>query len=100
MDSLTGAVVAAGAAWLSIGLAVVLPVPEAWFQRLRWVGAASIGVVGLTLVGVALPPAAPAVVLAAGVALAFLWPRPRLALPEETPAPAQPDRADGPDNLA
>lgn len=75
MDSLTGAAVAAGAAWLSIVCAVVLPVPEAWFQRLRWVGAASIGVVGLTLVGAPLPPAAPALVLGAGLAAALLWPR-------------------------
>lgn len=77
MDSLTGALVAAGAAWLSILAAVVLPVPEAWFQRLRWVGAASIGVIGLTLVGLPLPALAPAFVLAAGLAVALLWPNPR-----------------------
>jgi hypothetical protein len=74
VDSLTGALVASGAAWLSIVAAVLLPVPEAWFQRLRWVGAASIGVVGLTLVGVPLPAVAPAVVLAVGAGVAFLWP--------------------------
>ncbi|MEA3136733.1 MAG: hypothetical protein QOC71_1014 [Thermoplasmata archaeon] len=77
MDSLTGALVAAGAAWLSIIAAILLPVPEAWFQRLRWVGAASIGVVGLTLVGMPLPPGAPAVVLVMGVAAVVLWPRRR-----------------------
>ncbi len=70
MDSLTGALVAAGAAWLSIVAAIVLPVPEAWFQRLRWVGAASIGVIGLTLVGLPLPALAPAVVLATGLTVA------------------------------
>jgi hypothetical protein len=74
VDSLTGAVVAAAAAWLSIVAAIVLPVPEAWFQRLRWVGAASIAVVGLTLVGVPLPPVTPAVVLGAGAAVAVVWP--------------------------
>ena len=77
MDSLTGALVAAGAAWASIVAAILLPVPEAWFQRLRWVGAASIAVVGLTLVGLPLPPVAPAIVLAVGAAVALLWPRPR-----------------------
>jgi hypothetical protein len=75
MDSLTGAVIAAGAAWLSIVAAVLLPVPEAWFQRLRLVGAASIGVVGLTLLGVPLPAMAPAIVLGVGVLTAMLWPR-------------------------
>jgi hypothetical protein len=73
MDSLTGALVAAGAAWLSIVAAIVLPVPEAWFQRLRWVGAASIAVVGLTLVGLPLPPVAPAVVLGVGAVVALPW---------------------------
>lgn len=72
---------AAAAAWLSIVAAVLLPVPERWFQRLRWVGAASIAVVGLTLVGVPLPPAAPAVVLAVGALAVFALPqgRPRAA---------------------
>lgn len=79
MDSLTGALVAAGAAWLSILAAVLLPVPDAWFQRLRWVGAAAIGVIGLSLVGFPLPPLAPAVVLAAGLAVALLWPNQRAA---------------------
>ncbi|MHB1262664.1 MAG: hypothetical protein ACYC2H_13235 [Thermoplasmatota archaeon] len=80
MDSLTGALIAAGAAWLSILAAIFLPVPEAWFQRLRWVGAASIGVIGLTLVGLPLPALAPAIVLAAGLAAALLWPNPRGSL--------------------
>ena len=77
MDSLTGALVAAGAAWLSIVAAIFLPIPEALFQRLRWVGAASIAVVGLTLVGLPLPPLAPALVLAVGLFVALAWPRPR-----------------------
>jgi hypothetical protein len=77
VDNLTGAVVAAAAAWLSIVAAVVLPVPERWFQRLRWVGAASIAVVGLTLVGAPLPPVAPAVVLGVGAAVALLLPAQR-----------------------
>jgi hypothetical protein len=81
VDSLTGAVVAAAAAWLSIVAAVLLPVPERWFQRLRWVGAASIAVVGMTLVGVPLPPAAPAVVLGAGTAVALALPASRAAAP-------------------
>ena len=79
MDSLTGALVAAGAAWLSIVAAIFLPIPDAWFQRLRWVGAAAIAVVGLTLVGVPLHPLTPALVLAGGVLVALAWPRPRQA---------------------
>jgi hypothetical protein len=77
VDSLTGALVAAGAAWLSIVAAIFLPIPDAWFQRLRWVGAAAIAVVGLTLVGVPLHPLAPALVLAGGVLVSLAWPRPR-----------------------
>ena len=80
MDSLTGALVAAGAAWLSIVAAIFLPIPDAWFQRLRWVGAAAIAVVGLTLVGVPLHPLAPALVLAGGALVALAWPRPRRTL--------------------
>jgi hypothetical protein len=76
VDSLTGAAIAAGAAWLSVLAAVFLPVPDAWFQRLRLVGAASLAVVGLTLVGLPIPPAAPAVVLAVGCAVALAWPTP------------------------
>jgi hypothetical protein len=76
VDSLMGAAVAAGAAWLSVLAAVFLPVPDAWFARLRWVGAASIAVVGLTLLGVPLPGLAPAVVLAVGAAGALAWPLP------------------------
>lgn len=74
MDSLTGAAIAAAAAWLSVLAAVFLPVPDAWFRRLRGVGAASIAVVGLTLVGVPLPATAPAIVLAVGGAVALAWP--------------------------
>ena len=74
MDSLTGAAIAAAAAWLSVVAAVVLPVPDAWFQRLRWVGAASIGLVALTLLGAPLPALAPAVVLGVGALVAFAWP--------------------------
>lgn len=76
MDSLTGAAVAAGAAWLSVVAAVFLPVPDAWFQRLRRVGAASIAVVGLTLLGVPIPALAPAILLAVGAVAAFAWPLP------------------------
>ena len=82
MDSLTGAAIAAAAAWLSVLAAVFLPVPDAWFRRLRWVGAASIAVVGLTLVGVPLPNAAPAVVLVVGAAVAFAWPAKAVRGPE------------------
>lgn len=83
MDSLTGAAVAAVAAWLSVLAAVFLPVPDAWFRRLRLVGAASIALVGLTLVGVPLPAVAPAAVLAVGGLVALAWPTQRGAV---TPA--------------
>lgn len=88
MESLTGAAIAAAAAWLSVLAAVFLPVPDAWFRRLRWVGAASIAVVGLTLAGVPLPSAAPAAVLLAGGVLALAWPTrrpPGKAEEEEAP---------------
>lgn len=74
MDSLTGAAIAAAAAWLSVLAAVFLPVPDAWFQRLRWVGAASIALVALTILGVPLPTHAPVVVLTVGAAVALAWP--------------------------
>lgn len=76
MDSLVGAAIAAAAAWLSVLAAVFLPVPDAWFARLRWVGAASIAVVGLTLLGAPLPPLAPAVILTVGALGALAWPLP------------------------
>jgi hypothetical protein len=81
MDSLTGAVLAAVAAWLSVLAAVFLPVPDAWFRRLRLVGGASIAVVAATLLGVQLPELAPAVVLAVGGAVALAWPTPSLGAP-------------------
>ena len=88
MDSLTGAAIAAAAAWLSVLAAVFLPVPDAWFRRLRWIGAASIALVGLTLVGAPLPSAAPAVVLAVGGAVALAWPAARRPPPDQRDAVA------------
>lgn len=66
MEPLTGALVAAGAAWLSILAAAALPVPRVAFDRLRWVGSASIALLGAIAVGVPLPPLLPAAVLAGG----------------------------------
>ncbi len=81
MDSLAGAIVAAGVAWISILLAALLPVPAFAFTRLRWVGGAAIGLVALALVGVPVPGYLPPVVLIGGAALALLWPRARPAAP-------------------
>ena len=75
MDTLTGAVVAAVAAWLSIVAAIVLPVPDRVFRRLRWAGAATVAVVGLSLAGLPLPAEAPAAILGIGLAVAVVpWP--------------------------
>lgn len=75
MDSLTGAAIAAVVAWLSIVAAAFLPIPPMAVQRLRWVGAASIALVGLALVGVAVPTTLPGAVLVVGGVLSFLWPK-------------------------
>lgn len=75
MGSLTGAVIAAAVAWASILLAVVLPIPEYVFRRLRWVGAASLAIVGFTMMGGQAPSWTPAAVLVTGAAWAFAWPR-------------------------
>ena len=74
MDSLAGAIVAAGVAWVSILLAALLPIPAFAFERLRWVGGASIGLVALALVGVAVPVYLPPAVLIGGAAVALAWP--------------------------
>lgn len=81
MDSLAGAIVAAGVAWVSILLAALLPIPAFAFLRLRWVGGAAIGLVALALVGVAVPGYLPPAVLIGGAALALAWPHRRPAAP-------------------
>lgn len=81
MDSLTGAVVAAAAAWASILLAAVLPIPAFAFARLRWVGGAAIGLVALALVGVPVPGYLPPAALIGGAGVALAWPRRRPAAP-------------------
>lgn len=75
MDSLTGAAIAAGVAWLSILLAAVLPIPAFAFARLRWVGGGAIGLVALALVGVPVPGYVPVALLVGGSALALAWPQ-------------------------
>lgn len=77
MDSLAGAIVAAGVAWVSILLAALLPIPAFAFTRLRWVGGAAIGLVALALVGVPVPGYVPVAALVLGAALALAWPKPR-----------------------
>ncbi len=72
MDPLTGALLAAGVAWLSIVLAAVLPVPRRAFERFRWVGSGSIALLGAIAVGVPLPSVLPAAVLAGGVVVVGL----------------------------
>ena len=81
MDSLAGAIVAAGVAWVSILLAAPLPIPAFAFMRLRWVGGAAIGLVALALVGVAVPGYLPPAVLIGGAAVALAWPHRRPSAP-------------------
>jgi hypothetical protein len=71
VDPLLGALVAAGAAWLSIAVAALLPWPLP-VRRLRWAGAASIALVGLMALGVPLPPWVPLAVLACGLAASLV----------------------------
>jgi hypothetical protein len=75
VDSLLGALVAAGVAWLSIAVAALLPVPLP-VRRLRWAGAASIALVGLTAMGLPVPAWVPVAALAAGLALGLALPGP------------------------
>ena len=72
MDPLTGAVVAAVVAWLSIVAAAVIPVRPAFLRRLRGAGAASLGLVGLAAFGLPVPGYVPLFVLGAGVAWSTL----------------------------
>ena len=74
MDVMIGADVAAAVAWASIVLAAVLPIPSFAFARLRWVGAAAIGLVALALVGLPVPGYAPPAVLIGGAGVALAWP--------------------------
>jgi len=77
MDPLTGALVAAGVAWVSILLAALLPVRPSFVRRLRGAGAVSLLLVGLALLGAPVPGALPLFVLAAGVGWAALASRER-----------------------
>lgn len=62
--------VAVAAAWASVLVAIALPL-ERWvdLRGLRLAGAASLATVAARVLGVPLPPEAPLVVLAAGLAL-------------------------------
>lgn len=82
MDPLVGAAIAAVAAVLSIAGAVLVPAKRLPVQRLRRVGAVSLALVGLGLLGVPIPTIAPLGVLLGGAALA-------LAVPRRAPREAQ-----------
>jgi hypothetical protein len=81
MDSLTGAAIAAAVAWASILLAALLPIPAHAFERLRWVGGATIGLVALAMVGVTVPGYLPGTVLIGGTSVALAWPARRRPAP-------------------
>lgn len=70
MDPLTGAVVAAAVAWVSILLVAVLPVRRDVVRRMRGAGALSLAFVGLGAFGLPVPAWVPLFVLAAGIAWA------------------------------
>lgn len=72
-SDLTAALVTAAVAWAGVLLAALLPVPDAAFDRLRWVGAAAIGFVALSIVGVDLPGYLPGTVLIGGATAALAW---------------------------
>ena len=67
MDTLTGALVAAAVAWVSIVLAAFVPAHWIDATRLRWVGAGSIALIGAAALGVPLAPAVPLAFLGGGV---------------------------------
>jgi hypothetical protein len=77
MGDLAVALVVAAIAWAAILLAALLPVPAAAFERLRWVGAAAVGLVALALAGVEVPGYVPPAALIGGTSVALAWPAPR-----------------------
>lgn len=74
MDTVTGALVAAGIAWLSIWAAIALPrlrrPPDP--RLLRAAGGAAIAVLGLQVMGLPLPTWSPLVLLAGGFMIAVI----------------------------
>lgn len=68
MDPLLGAATAALVAWLSILAAVYLPVGRLDSPRARQLGAASLLLVGLGVLGLPVPPWLPVAVLGLGAA--------------------------------
>lgn len=73
MDPLSAALVAAGAAWLSIFAAAHLPASRLDLRAVRLTGAASLALLGLAALGLPVPAWAPVAVLAAGMAGTALW---------------------------
>lgn len=78
MEPLVGALVASAVAWLSIVAAAIFPVPLdlGWLRRL---GAASLAVLGLAVLGLPVPGWLPVVLLVAGLVAALVAPRARRA---------------------
>lgn len=76
MEPLVGAIVASAVAWASIVAAAVFPVPLdlGWLRRL---GAASLAVLGLAVLGAPLPEWLPLALLALGLVVALVAPRTR-----------------------
>lgn len=67
MDPLTAALLAGLVAWISIYVVVRAPRVPVDIQGLRRVGAATIAVLGLQVLGVPLPASAPLLILLGGV---------------------------------
>lgn len=79
MDAVTGALVAASIAWISIVLVVRLPAPKRRIAPtgIRRLGAAAIGLMALAAFGVPIPMWVPLAVFAGGLAVLLVAaPRP------------------------
>ena len=77
MDPLIAALVAAGAAWLSIFAVAHLPAARVDLRALRVAGAASVALLGLTAFGVPVPVWVPVGVLAVGMLMTLRRPKGR-----------------------
>ena len=72
MDNFVGALLAAGAAWVSIVLASAVPVSRDRLPALRLAGGISLGVVALVVVGLPIPAWVGLAVIGLGISYAAL----------------------------
>lgn len=74
MEPLVAAIVVAVAAWIGVVAAIFLPIADAVFRRLQWVGSAAVALVALALLGAPFPAWGPPALVAGGAGVAFAWP--------------------------